>query len=126
MTTQEIINERRQEFVDALLARSDIQTIGELRNLEGEMCAVGLACDLSSTGEWVDMPAGEEWGLDPVQQFYYVEGENGDGNWMVPESAINHYDWDRDIIDWLIDLNDDERFSFNTIADLVRNRFGLE
>ena len=130
MSARNILDERRQNFVDALTGGKYIQLIGALKDDEGKMCAVGLACELSTTGNWENLvheSEGEsvEYGYPEEFQYYHIEGENDRKNSKVPVSVLNYYGWSRDIIDWLIDMNDEEQFEFPQIANLIRNRFGL-
>lgn len=79
--TPEQQKEHRRLWVEALRSGKYRQAEGALKRQGGEMCCLGVACDISGLGKWV--PAGEGTKLD-----FIIDGTVFGPNYL-PEPVKN-------------------------------------
>lgn len=111
---QPLLTEAQMEanlsWVAALESGEYTQGTGTLKNLDGSFCVLGVACDLSGTGEWCDFPVGNVYPYMMGRRAFLcypsdiVEGEYG----MTRLGAYA-----------LLDLND-EGVQFEVLAQIIR------
>lgn len=132
--------EHVREWVDALRSGKYRQARGQLRDDEGKMCCLGLACELSGTGEWQELPASDlggyvtedtllayvtpsdkSWQTLPLEVQAWLGFEPG-APWpaydnpgvQVPEMGTMRH---------LAVLNDEDGFTFEQIADIIEENW---
>lgn len=113
--TQEEQREHRRLWVEALRSGKYEQTTGMLRD-NGNYCCLGVACDISKLGEWID------------DDEYQVRGEraydnvlpNEVRNWLGLADDGGGFDSPDDINSALWRSNDNGA-SFSLIADIIES-----
>jgi hypothetical protein len=108
-----------QQWVTALRSGKYKQGTGQLKNYDGAMCCLGVACDISGLGSW----RGETYVVSP----YDLSRTN------LPQAVIDYFSVDSANPTLLtspegndltaISANDVRHMSFNEIADLLEQRY---
>lgn len=83
---------------------------------EKSYCCLGVACDVSGLGEWKEME-------------YIVQGEERpqyEGETYPPKAVCDLYGLDESAGNTLLNMNDEEVYTFAAIARYLRTHFGLE
>lgn len=104
-----VIAHRRRKWLNALRGNKYKQCTGVLRLNERHFCALGVGCHIYNPAKWVKPFAGD-----------YAYAESGV---LMSDNIAKAYQlslWDRSQITL---LNDQYRYSFTTIANLLEARW---
>ena len=127
------LNANAQKWVDALRSGKYVQTRGALRNDEGnepKFCCLGVACDLYAKETNVDGWQKIETGVNTLYTFVSDESSSEDAlpkpvaYWLGLTSVDGEFN--PEIaglrVNTLIALNDNFRFDFKKIADVIESQ----
>lgn len=101
------------KWIKALRSGSYLKTSGALRNDVG-FCALGVLCDISQTGQWESEPNTKKFQY--LGQIHYLPKQVAEwaGMTQTEASKVNAY---------LITYNDKQRKDFNSLADLLIQKY---
>lgn len=130
---------KRRELVDALRSGKYEQGIGKLKRLNGGMCCLGVACDISGLGEWVPTSSGDWYVFtitikldDVVCDSSYLPtpimdlfGFDHHGEFAEDQDAPEAIKATADSTtpDWQLAQLNDMGWTFAQIADLIEKRW---
>jgi hypothetical protein len=110
------INKARRKLVDALRSGEYTQTKHVLRDDDGALCAMGVACEVSGLTTWRE-------GEDGLQYAVLADGEIVEGQDIeAPFEVLEYYGWGR-VDDSMVERANDAGKTFAELADFIEDHW---
>lgn len=109
-------NKRRiKRFIEALESGKYRQIPSSLR-IEDRYCAMGVACDVSGVGQWVNKNVA----------YAYESDSEWDSQLLAPGEVIDYYGFRDSTVDYIMEMNDSQNLTFKDIAARLRDLYGIK